>query len=92
MLRALRRSVAIRALLRNAGQFAGPPQNKKDTETVSFLFGGDKRDRTADLLTASQANSIIRQKYRDYSENMKVFRNLLFCIFCLFLSDYAILC
>ena len=57
MLRALRRSVAIRALLRNASHSAGPPQNKKDTKTVSFLFGGDKRDRTADLLTASQALS-----------------------------------
>ena len=30
---------------------------KKRRQKPSFLFGGDKRDRTADLLTASQALS-----------------------------------
>ena len=42
-----------------AGQmpFSAPTQNKRPETEVSGLFGGDKRDRTADLLTASQALS-----------------------------------
>ena len=35
----------------------GPPQTKKATAKAVAFFGGDKRDRTADLLTASQALS-----------------------------------
>ena len=49
-----------------------PRETKKDTQRVSFLFGGDKRDRTADLLTASQALSQLSYTPKPFVPNQNI--------------------
>ena len=58
---AFRRNIRCRALNARGRTtaFLAPlfHQTKKDIHSDVFLFGGDKRDRTADLMTASHALS-----------------------------------
>ena len=56
-LRAEKCLCSSRYALRAAALSVTPQKTKKTPKSVSFCFGGDKRDRTADLLTASQALS-----------------------------------
>ena len=56
-LRAEKCLCSSRYALRAAALSVTPQKNKNDGQSRRFVFGGDKRDRTADLLTASQALS-----------------------------------
>ena len=67
-------------------------EKEKDSLSTVFFRGGDKRDRTADLLNAMEEAGIIRQKKLNQTDKTEIFKNFssdLSAWFFLIMLDYV---